>query len=76
MNDMDDMDDMDQPNPPERHRDRDRDRDGDLTRVRDQRTRLQLRHAQRLAGLMETRHDLRGVHALADYFDDAVRWSA
>lgn len=68
------MDDMADPSAPER--DRERDRDGDLARVRDQRTRLQLRHAQRLAGLMGARHDLRGVHALADYFDDAVRWSA
>ncbi len=31
---------------------------------------------QALTALMDERDDLRGVHALADYFDDAVRWSA
>jgi hypothetical protein len=41
-----------------------------------QRTLLRLRHAQALTSLMGEREDLRGVHALADYFDDAVRWSA
>lgn len=41
-----------------------------------QRERLQTRHAQALTLLMETRDDLRGVHALADFVDDAVRWSA
>jgi hypothetical protein len=51
------------------------DRD-DLDRLREQRVELRLRHAQRLTSLMEERADLRGVHALADYFDDAVRWSA
>lgn len=45
-------------------------------RTLDQRTTLRLRHAQALTALMEERHDLRGVHALADHFDDAVRWSA
>lgn len=49
--------------------------DHDLDRLR-QRTDLRVRHAQRLTSLMEERSDLRGVHALADYFDDAVRWSA
>ncbi|WP_296603927.1 hypothetical protein [Nocardioides sp.] len=50
--------------------------DRDLDRLRQQRTDLRVRHAQRLTSLMEERADLRGVHALADYFDDAVRWSA
>lgn len=50
--------------------------DRDLDRLRQQRVELRLRHAQRLTSLMEERSDLRGVHALADYFDDAVRWSA
>jgi hypothetical protein len=35
-----------------------------------------MRHAQGLTRLMEARSDLRGVHALADLVDDAVRWSA
>ncbi|WP_395695760.1 hypothetical protein [Nocardioides sp.] len=47
-----------------------------LDRLREQRTQLRLRHAQALASLMEERTDLRGVHALADHFDDAVRWTA
>lgn len=42
----------------------------------EKRARLRLRHAQALTSLMEERTDLRGVHALADHFDDAVRWSA
>ncbi len=41
-----------------------------------QRERLQTRHAQALTLLMEARDDLRGVHALADFVDDAVRWTA
>ena len=45
-------------------------------RVLEQREKLKVRHAQALTALMEERTDLRGVHALADYFDDAVRWSA
>ncbi|WP_395656661.1 hypothetical protein [Nocardioides sp.] len=44
--------------------------------LRARRAALRLRHAQALAALMEEREDLRGVHALADYFDDAVRWTA
>lgn len=66
------------PSTPDRDQDPplDRDRDHSLDRDRDQRTRLRLRHAQRLTSLMDERGDLRGVHALADHFDDAVRWSA
>jgi hypothetical protein len=44
--------------------------------LRRQRERLQTRHAQALTSLLESRRDLRGVHALADLVDDAVRWSA
>jgi len=61
---------MDHPTAPDRELDR------EIDRLRQQRTQLRLRHAQRLTSLMEQRSDLRGVHALADYFDDAVRWSA
>jgi hypothetical protein len=42
----------------------------------EKRKQLRLRHAQALAALMEERADLRGVHALADHIDDAVRWTA
>ncbi|WP_192903936.1 hypothetical protein [Nocardioides albidus] len=37
---------------------------------------LRERHAQRLARLMGERADLRGVNRLADFVDDALRWSA
>ncbi|WP_182381001.1 hypothetical protein [Nocardioides sp. WS12] len=37
---------------------------------------LRDRHAQRLTTLMEQRRDLRGVHQLADFVDDAIRWTA
>ena len=37
--------------------------------------RLRSRHARGLTTLMDARTDLRGVHALADFVDDAVRWS-
>ena len=47
-----------------------------LEQARQQRAELRVRHAQALSALMDERDDLRGVHALADYFDDAVRWSA
>jgi hypothetical protein len=48
----------------------------DLDRIREQRQRLETRHAQGLTQLMAARADLRGVHALADMVDDAVRWTA
>ena len=48
----------------------------DVEQVVEQRKRLQTQHTEALARLMETRRDLRGVHALADFVDDAVRWSA
>ena len=44
-------------------------------RARVQQARLRSRHAQGLTTLMDARTDLRGVHALADFVDDAVRWS-
>lgn len=50
--------------------------DRTLDQLREQRVQLRLRHTQALTTLMDERTDLRGVHALADYFDDAVRWSA
>ncbi|MCL2542511.1 MAG: hypothetical protein FWE71_08650 [Nocardioidaceae bacterium] len=37
---------------------------------------LRHRHAQGLVRLMDERADLRGVHALADFVDDSVRWTA
>lgn len=37
---------------------------------------LRVRHSQALTSLMEQRDDLRGVLPLADFVDDAVRWSA
>ena len=40
------------------------------------RERPQNRHSHALTRLMDTRRDLRGVHALADFVDDSVRWSA
>ena len=45
-------------------------------RLREQRERLQTRHSEALTRLMDTRRDLRGVHALADFVDESVRWSA
>lgn len=47
-----------------------------VDRTAEQRAALRLRHSQRLTALMEARGDLRGVHALADFVDDSVRWSA
>lgn len=45
-------------------------------RVLEQRARFRTRHARALTDLMAQRDDLRGVHALADLVDDAVRWTA
>lgn len=50
--------------------------DAKAERSRAQRNALQSKHAQGLTRLMGQRDDLRGVHALADLVDDAVRWSA
>ncbi|MFC7497043.1 MULTISPECIES: hypothetical protein [unclassified Nocardioides] len=48
----------------------------DLDLVPTLRTPLRVRHAAALTSLLEERPALRGVHAFADYFDDAIRWSA
>lgn len=40
------------------------------------RSALRDRHARNLARLMQQRDDLRGVHPLADFVDDAIRWTA
>ncbi|WP_299055766.1 hypothetical protein [uncultured Nocardioides sp.] len=50
--------------------------DTQLERLSAQRAQLVTRHSRKLRDLMESRSDLRGVHAMADYVDDAVRWSA
>ncbi len=50
--------------------------DHSLERRREQRAALISRHAESLTRLMDTRSDLRGVHALADLVDDGVRWTA
>jgi hypothetical protein len=42
----------------------------------ERRAALRVKHTQALTTLMDERADLKGVHALADYFDEAVRWSA
>lgn len=39
-------------------------------------TALRTRHSQSLTRLMDERTDLRGVHALADFVDESVRWTA
>jgi hypothetical protein len=52
------------------------DQDDTVDRTLERRAALRNRHAQGLTRLMEQRTDLRGVHALADFVDDAVRWTA
>lgn len=39
-------------------------------------TDMQVRHARELVSLFARHSELRGVHAMADFFDDAVRWTA
>jgi len=48
----------------------------EVERRRQQREALRTRHAHLLGRLMASREDLRGVHALADFVDDSVRWTA
>ena len=48
----------------------------ELDQLRERRVALRVRHAQALTALMDERADLKGVHAFADYVDEAVRWSA
>ena len=43
---------------------------------REKRAALKARHAQKVTSLMSQRDDLHGVHALADFVNDAVRWTA
>jgi len=50
--------------------------EGSFDQQTEQRTALRTRHSAALTSLMEAREDLRGVHALADFVDDSVRWSA
>lgn len=52
------------------------DRDADLDRIAQQRTKLRTRHATALSKLMAERDDLRGVHAMADFVDESLRWTA
>ena len=40
------------------------------------RERLEPRHAREIVELLGRKEELRGVHAMADFLDDAVRWSA
>ncbi|MBS43643.1 MAG: hypothetical protein CMH83_10885 [Nocardioides sp.] len=47
-----------------------------LDRRMTQRATLRSKHTQGLTRLMTERTDLRGVHALADFVDDSIRWSA
>jgi hypothetical protein len=48
----------------------------ELEQRRAARVALRLRHTEHLTRLMEERADLRGVHALADFVDESVRWTA
>lgn len=50
--------------------------DLELELTRAQRIALRSRHSSRLVALLEEREDLRGVYAMADWLDDAIRWSA
>ena len=43
---------------------------------REKREALKVKHAQKVSTLMSQRDDLHGVHALADFVNDAVRWTA
>ncbi len=51
-------------------------RESDVDQLLEQRLQFRTRHAKALTELMDQRTDLRGVHALADLVDDAVRWCA
>ncbi len=46
------------------------------TRREAQREQFRLRRVQALTALLENRRELRGVSAVADHLDDAVRWTA
>jgi hypothetical protein len=47
-----------------------------LDQRRAARAALKTRHSQSVVRLMDERTDLRGVHALADFVDESVRWTA
>lgn len=47
-----------------------------LVRLEAQHLKLRSRHTSRLAELLEERQDLAGVHAMADFVHESVRWSA
>jgi hypothetical protein len=40
------------------------------------RTDSRVRYSRDLVSLFARHSELRGVHAMADFFDDAVRWTA
>jgi hypothetical protein len=48
----------------------------DLTDALTRRERLEPRHAREIVELLGRKEELRGVYAMADFLDDAVRWSA
>jgi hypothetical protein len=50
--------------------------DPSLDKIATQRQALKSRHSQALSRLMDERDDLRGVHALADFVDESMRWTA
>lgn len=47
-----------------------------LDQRRAARAALKTRHSQSVVRLMDERTDLRGVHPLADFVDESVRWTA
>ena len=60
------------------HHDQDLHHDGNVTDIdrNDARRDFRLRRTGALTSLLSEREDLRGVHAIADLLDDAVRWTA
>jgi hypothetical protein len=46
------------------------------TQAASKRTDSHVRHAREIVSLLDRHTELRGVHAMADFFDDAVRWTA
>lgn len=47
-----------------------------LVRIETQHLKLRSRHSSALVHLLEERKDLSGVHAMADFVNESVRWSA
>jgi hypothetical protein len=62
----------------DQHLDQDLHDDGNVTEIdrSDARRDFRLRRTGALTLLLSEREDLRGVHAVADLLDDAVRWTA